>query len=73
MNGLCIPRKEQIIDFTRYDIKAQEPVSGSTRNWTLFGDINQKQTRNQDAPLFKEQLSEVQKMLVESYYPGLIK
>ena len=35
--------KEMVIDFTRYDLKAKEPVSGSTRNWSLMGDINQKQ------------------------------
>jgi len=57
-------QKEQIIDFTRYDVKAQEPKSGSTRNWTLFGDINQKQTRKQDAPISKNQLSEEQKVLI---------
>ena len=57
-------QKEQIIDFTRYDVKAQEPKSGSTRNWTLFGDINQKQTRKQDAPISKNQLSEEQKALI---------
>ena len=57
-------QKEQISEFTRYDVKAQEPKSGSTRNWTLFGDINQKQTRKQDAPISKNQLSEEQKALI---------
>lgn len=66
-------QKEQIIDFTRYDIKAQEPQSGTTRNWTLFGDINQKQTRKQDVPIPKEQLSEEQRRLIKSYYPALVK
>lgn len=42
---------EMVIDFTRYDKKATEPASGSTRNWSLMGEINQKQTRPQDHPV----------------------
>lgn len=42
---------EMVIDFTRYTEKAREPVSGSTRNWSLMGQINQKQTRPQDKPV----------------------
>ena len=60
-----------VIDFTRYDVKAQEPVSGSTRNWTLYGDINQKRTRPQDEPVRIEQLSKEQKEIIQSYYPEL--
>jgi len=63
---------ENIIDFTRYDIKAMEPESGSTRNWTLYGDINQKQTRKQDLPLPLSKLSEDQKNMIEMYYPDLL-
>ena len=43
--------KKFVIDFTRYDVKVEEPVSGSTRNWTLYGEINQKRTRQQDEPV----------------------
>jgi len=43
--------EEMVIDFTRYDLKAEEPVSASTRNWSLMGEINQKQTRPQDKPI----------------------
>lgn len=40
-----------VIDFTRYDQPAREPISGSGRNWSLMGEINQKQTRQQDKPV----------------------
>lgn len=42
---------EKVIDFTRYDVPAKEPVSGSTRNWSLLGEINQKGIRKQDQPV----------------------
>ncbi|MDO6431132.1 DUF3863 domain-containing protein [Flavitalea sp. BT771] len=42
---------EKVIDFTRYDLPAKEPVSGSTRNWSLMGEINQKGVRPQDKPV----------------------
>ncbi len=65
-------KEEKIIDFTRYDKKAKEPASGSTRNWTLYGDINQKQTREQDTPIPKGKLSKKQKSIIRKYYPELI-
>jgi hypothetical protein len=65
--------EETIIDFTRYDGIAKEPESGSTRNWTLYGDINQKQTRKQDVPITKDELSENQKSIISKYYPDLLK
>ncbi len=40
---------EQVIDCTRYDLPAREPQP-LTRNWTHFGEINQKGTRTQDRP-----------------------
>lgn len=63
--------KKYVIDFTRYDVKAEEPVSGTTRNWTLFGEINQKQTRPQDKPQPLDQLSKEQRKLISSYYPEI--
>ena len=63
--------EKEVIDFTRYDVKAQEPESGSTRNWTLYGDINQKQTREQDKPVAIEQLNDEQKRIIRSRYPEL--
>jgi hypothetical protein len=45
---------EQVIDFTRYDLPAQEPPDGSpdkpTRNWSLMNRLSQKGTRPQDKP-----------------------
>jgi hypothetical protein len=58
---------EMVIDFTRYDLKAEEPESGSTRNWSLFGDINQKQIRPQDQPIPFQNLSSESKSLIENY------
>ena len=64
---------EMVIDFTRYDLKAKEPESGSTRNWSLMGDINQKQTRPEDKPIPLTKLSEEGKSLIKKYYPTLFK
>ncbi len=64
---------ENVIDFTRYDVKAKEPESGSTRNWSLMGDINQKQTRPQDKPIPLTSLSDEAQSIIKKYYPELIK
>ena len=63
---------EKVIDFTRYNIKAQEPESGSTRNWSLMGDINQKQTRPQDKPIPLTKLPEEMKSMIKNYYPSIL-
>lgn len=58
---------EEVIDFTRYDLPAQEPRD-LTRKWSLYGQINQKQTRPQDAPVpFKELKDEERKMILKRY------
>ena len=62
---------EMVIDFTRYDVKAKEPVSGSTRNWSFFGDINQKGIRTQDKPVMLKDLPTESKTLIMKYYPEL--
>jgi hypothetical protein len=64
---------EKVIDFTNYTQKAEEPVSGSTRNWSLMGEINQKQTREQDKPRAIESLSDEAKSLIKKFYPELIR
>ncbi len=65
--------EEKVIDFTPYNIKAMEPESGSSRNWTFYGDINQKQTRPQDKPIPLTSLSDEAKSIIREYYPELIK
>lgn len=46
---------ELVIDFTRYDSKAEEPPDARpdqpARNWSLMNRINQKRTRPQDKPV----------------------
>jgi hypothetical protein len=66
-----INRPEQVIDFTRYDVKAQEPQE-MTRQWSLMGEINQKQTRPQDKPVLLKQLPEEYKGLIRKAYPYLV-
>jgi hypothetical protein len=60
---------EMIIDFTRYDVKAREPVSGSSRNWSIMGEINQKQTRSQDKPLPLKKISKEWRAVILKEYP----
>lgn len=63
---------EKVIDFTRYDLSAKEPASGkSIRNWSLMGEINQKQTRPRDTPVPINQLSGKNKSIIREYYPEL--
>lgn len=64
--------KEEVIDFTRYDLKAKEPESGTTRNWSLMGEINQKQTRAQDQPVLLKNLPEELKSEIKTVYPELM-
>lgn len=58
---------KKVIDFTRYDLPAKEPVSGSTRNWSLMGEINQKGIRPQDKPVSPEDLSADGKALIKKH------
>ncbi len=68
LSELAKPTEEKAIDFTRYDLPAAEPVSGTTRNWSLMGAINQKRTRPQDAPVPLQSLAPDLKTLVEHRY-----
>jgi len=63
-------RSEKVIDFTRYDIPAKEPQNIS-RNWSLMGLINQKQTRPQDTPIPLKNLSEKDRQFIFKKYPKL--
>ena len=64
--------EQLVIDFTRYDLMAVEPVSASTRNWSLMGEINQKQTRPQDKPVPLTSLNKETKSVIQKIYPELL-
>jgi len=70
LSEISRPDKEWVIDFTRYNLPAQEPAD-MVRNWTLFGDINQKQTRPQDKPVPLIKHPAEHKKLIFSRYPML--
>lgn len=53
----------QVIDFTRYDVPAEEPTD-MTRRWSLMGKINQKQTRPQDELVLLSELPEEDRNLI---------
>lgn len=59
-----------VIDFTRYDLKAAEPI-GMTRRWSLMGDINQKQTRPQDKPVLLSEMPKKSNLIIKKRYPSL--
>jgi hypothetical protein len=63
---------EEVIDFTRYDVKAQEPQE-MTRKWSLMGEIHQKQTRPQDKPVPLERLPEAYRQIIRQVYPYLFR
>ncbi len=60
----------QVIDFTRYDLKAEEP-QGLQREWSLMNVLNQKGTRPQDRPRLLGQLSADDRRRIFAKYPEL--
>ena len=64
---------EKVIDLTRYDLPAKEPESGSTRNWSLLGQINQKGIRAQDKPVPVNDLPAEDQALIKKHYPVISK
>lgn len=68
---------EQLIDFTRYDLKAEEPADPQpgepTRNWSLMNRLNQKGVRPQDKPIPIQQLNKEELALIQEQYPDLVK
>ncbi|MCF6332346.1 MAG: DUF3863 domain-containing protein [Draconibacterium sp.] len=66
---------EKVIDFTRYDIPANEPHGATPENpkkdWSLMNVMNQKRLRPQDKPLPLHELREEDKLLIAKYYPEL--
>jgi hypothetical protein len=60
------------VDFTRYDLPAQEPPTPQ-REWSLMNVLNQKGTRPQDKPTPLAQLPTEDQRLVFTHYPELKK
>lgn len=60
-----------VIDFTRYGLKAAEPKE-MTRKWSLLGQINQKQSRPQDKPVPPDSLSAEARAIIGRRYKYLI-
>jgi len=61
-----------VIDFTRYDLSAQEP-KGLQREWSLMNVLNQKGKRPEDKPVRLGQLSREDQRRIYSRYPELKK
>ncbi|MBS1805295.1 MAG: DUF3863 domain-containing protein [Acidobacteria bacterium] len=61
-----------VIDFTRYDLKAEEPRDPQ-REWSLMNVINQKDTRPQDKPVRLSQLKPEDQQRIFAKYPELKK
>jgi hypothetical protein len=65
-----------VIDFTRYDLQAKEPLDPSpqhpVKNWSLVNEINQKGLRPQDKPIPIRQLSKYDQDLIAKSYPQLL-
>jgi hypothetical protein len=61
---------EKVIDFTRYDLPAEEPRE-LTRNWSLMNRLNQKGIRPQDQPLPLAELPEEDRRIILGKYPEL--
>jgi hypothetical protein len=58
------------IDFTRYDLRVQEPQT-LQREWSLMNVLNQKGTRPQDKPMRLGQLSSEDQRRIFTRYPDL--
>jgi len=65
----------KVIDFTRYDLKAQEPADPSpdkpVKDWSLINVMNQKGLRPQDEPKLLQEMSKDDQALIRKYYPEL--
>jgi len=68
---------EYAIDFTRYDLPAQEPPDPSpgkpARNWSLMNRLNQKGTRPQDKPVLLADLPAEDREFISRRHPELFK
>jgi hypothetical protein len=70
LNDLSTDSPALVSDFTRYDLKAQEPQQ-LQREWSLMNVLNQKGTRLQDRPIRFEQLPPEDRRRIYSRYPEL--
>ncbi len=70
LRDLTQKEPEEVIDFTRYDLPAQEPKEPQ-REWSLMNVINQKETRPQDKARPLSQLSQENQSLISRRYPSL--
>ncbi len=61
----------RVIDFTRYDVPAEEPKK-PTRGWSLMGRINQKGVRPQDRPVPLSNLQPEEREIIRRRYPDLV-
>ena len=69
-------KPEVVIDFTRYDLTAKEPVDPTpghnARNWSLINRLNMKRTRPQDTPLPLARLAKADLDAIARRYPTLL-
>jgi hypothetical protein len=67
---------ELVIDFTRYDLPAEEPADPSpehpVKNWSLINEINQKNLRPQDNPRPLKELAQHEQDLIARHYPDIV-
>jgi hypothetical protein len=65
----------KVIDFTRYDLEAQEPADPEPgqhiRNWSLMNRLNQKGIRPQDNPIDIGELNAQEQEMIKRLYPEL--
>lgn len=64
-----------VIDFTRYDLPAQEPAGARpdhpVKDWSLINRINQKGLRPEDKPVLVNELTDAEQQLIYKYCPEL--
>jgi hypothetical protein len=61
-----------VIDFTRYDLTAEEP-KGLARNWSLMNRLNQKGIRPQDKPIPISELTAEERKFIDRRCPDLLR
>jgi hypothetical protein len=68
---------ELVVDFTRYDLPANEPKDPSPEHpvtdWSLMNVINQKGLRPQDRPISLTALKPEDQAMIKKHYPELFK